>query len=155
MTSARAVLLLVLALAACSGRGPATPGDGPGGGDDGRPGDGPAGLEPGTLQVSWMHGSASCAQDANPEVQVHAYNATTHVIRQNKCDNFEAPFIYVLVGATSALVLDTGATTTATLRNTVRGLVGTRALIVAHSEGGGAAGRRRHLHLGDLFPPLT
>jgi glyoxylase-like metal-dependent hydrolase (beta-lactamase superfamily II) len=134
MTSARAVLLLVLALAACSGRGPATPGDGPGGGDDGRPGDGPAGLEPGTLQVSWMHGSASCAQDANPEVQVHAYNATTHVIRQNKCDNFEAPFIYVLVGATSALVLDTGATTTATLRNTVRGLVGTRALIVAHSH---------------------
>lgn len=144
MTSVRAVLLLALAvpaLAACPGQGPATPGDGaagdgPGGGD-GRPGDGPAGLEPGSLQVSWMHGSANCAQDGNPEVQVHAYNATTHIIRQNKCDNFEAPFIYVLVGATSALVLDTGATTTATLRDTVRGLVGSRALIVAHSHNHG------------------
>ncbi len=145
MISVRAVSLLVLAvlaLAACPGRGPATPGDGaggdgPGGGGDGRPGDGPAGLEPGSLQVSWMHGSANCAQDGNPEVQVHAYNATTHIIRQNKCDNFEAPFIYVLVGATSALVLDTGATTTPTLRNTVRGLVGSRALIVAHSHSHG------------------
>lgn len=144
MTSVRAVLLLALAvpaLAACPGQGPATPGDGAGGdgpgGGDGRPGDGPAGLEPGSLQVSWMHGSANCAQDGNPEVQVHAYNATTHIIRQNKCDNFEAPFIYVLVGATSALVLDTGATTTPTLRDTVRGLVGSRALIVAHSHNHG------------------
>jgi glyoxylase-like metal-dependent hydrolase (beta-lactamase superfamily II) len=81
-----------------------------------------------------MHGSANCAQDADPEVQVHAYNATTHILRQNKCDNFEAPFVYVLVGATSALVLDTGATTTPTLRDTVRGLVGARPLLVAHSH---------------------
>lgn len=137
MSSARAVSALVLALAACAGRGPAAPfdvanGDGPGGGDGG--GDGPAGLEPGSLQVSWMHGSASCAQNTDPEVQVHAYNATTHIIRQNKCDNFEAPFIYVLAGATSALVLDTGATSTPTLRDTVRGLVGSRPLLAAHSH---------------------
>lgn len=137
MTRARA-LPLMLALAACGGGGPATPpgdgarGDGPGGGDAAI--DAPPGLEPGSMQVSWMHGSASCAQNADPEVQVHAYNATTHIIRQNKCDNFEAPFVYVLVGATSALVLDTGATTTPTLRSTVRGLVGARPLLVAHSH---------------------
>ena len=138
------VLGLCLALGACGGGGgPATPGsdgpagDGPGGGGDGPPGDGPGGLEGGSLQVSWMHGSANCAQDQNPEVQVHAYNATTHIIRQNKCDNFEAPFIYVLSGSTHALVLDTGATTSATLRTTVRNLVGTRQLVVAHSHNHG------------------
>ncbi len=138
MTSVRAASFLILALVACAGRGPITTGDGAGGdgagGGDGPKGDGPAGLEPGTMQVSWMHGSASCAQNNDPEVQVHAYNATTHIIRQNKCDNFEAPFIYVLAGATSALVLDSGATNTATLRNTVRNLVGSRSVLVAHSH---------------------
>jgi glyoxylase-like metal-dependent hydrolase (beta-lactamase superfamily II) len=128
------VLVLVLALAACGGRDPGTSSDGGTGDGPGAVVDAPSGLEPGTLQVSWMHGSASCAQNTDPEVQVHAYNATTHIIRQNKCDTFEAPFVYVLVGATSALVLDTGATTTATLRDTVRGLVGTRPLLAAHSH---------------------
>jgi glyoxylase-like metal-dependent hydrolase (beta-lactamase superfamily II) len=103
--------------------------------EDGPPPDG--GLVPGSLAVSWMHGSANCAQNADPEVQVHAYNATTHIIRQNKCDTFEAPFVYVLVGTRSALVLDTGATTTVTLRDTVRGLVGNVPLLVAHSHAHG------------------
>jgi glyoxylase-like metal-dependent hydrolase (beta-lactamase superfamily II) len=136
MARSRVLLALVVSLAACIGSQPASPVDGgrnDGGGGDGG-GGGPAGLEPGTLQVSWMHGSASCAQDTGPEVQVHAYNATTHILRQNKCDTFEAPFVYVLVGATSALVLDTGGTTTPALRERVRGLVGARPLLVAHSH---------------------
>lgn len=95
------------------------------------------GLVGGTLEVSWMHGSASCSQNTDPEVQVHSYNATTFIIRQNKCKTFEAPFIYVLVGQTSALMLDTGATNTATLRDTVRGLIGTKPLLVAHSHAHG------------------
>lgn len=141
MASARAALALsLLVLGACdvgsSGPGGDTPGDGQGGGGGGGDGagSGPAGLEPGSLQVSWMHGSSNCAQNTDPELQVHAYNATTYIIRQNKCRTFEAPFVYVLVGTTSALVLDTGATSTATLRDTVRGLVGTRQLIAAHSH---------------------
>jgi glyoxylase-like metal-dependent hydrolase (beta-lactamase superfamily II) len=97
----------------------------------------PGGLSPGSLTVSWMHGSQSCATNTDPEVQVHTYNATTHIIRQNKCRTFEAPFIYVLQGTTGALVLDTGATTTVTLRDAVRGLVGTKALTVAHSHAHG------------------
>ena len=138
MASARAAFALsLLVLGACdvgsSGPGGDTPGDGQGGGGDGA-GSGPAGLDPGSLQVSWMHGSPSCAQNTDPELQVHAYNATTYVIRQNKCRTFEAPFVYVLVGTTSALLLDTGATSTATLRDTVRGLVGTRQVIAAHSH---------------------
>jgi hydroxyacylglutathione hydrolase len=99
--------------------------------------DGNGGLVPGTLTVSWMHGSQNCAQNTDPEVQVHAYNATTHIIRQNKCRTFEAPFIFVLQGTTQALVLDTGATNTATIRNTARGLVGTKQMIVAHTHAHG------------------
>src|SRR5689334_102935 len=145
MVSARAaVALSLLVLGACdvgsSGDGGGEPpadgqgsGGGGGGGGDGS-GGGSAGLEPGSLAVSWMHGSPSCAQNTDPELQVHAYNATTYIIRQNKCRTFEAPFVYVLVGTTSALVLDTGATSTATLRDTVRGLVGSRQLLAAHSH---------------------
>jgi glyoxylase-like metal-dependent hydrolase (beta-lactamase superfamily II) len=133
------LLVLAVSLGACGGGPPAAPrGGGSGGGEGGAGGGGgaggPAGLEPGTLQVRWMHGSANCAQDADPEVQVHAYNATTYILRQNKCDTFEAPFVYVLVGATSALVLDSGGTTTPALRERVRGIVGARPLLVAHSH---------------------
>ena len=42
-------------------------------------------------------------QNTDPEVQVHAYNATTYIIRQNKCRTFEAPFIYVLIGTVAPL----------------------------------------------------
>lgn len=105
--------------------------------DTGAPDDSSAGLEPGSLTVSWMHGSQNCASNTDPELQVHAYNPTVHILRQNKCDTFEAPFIYVIQGTTKALAIDTGATTTTTLRDTIRGLVGTKQLIVAHSHGHG------------------
>jgi hydroxyacylglutathione hydrolase len=113
---------------------PAAGADAPGSHPDGP---GPGGLVPGSLAVSWMHGSANCAQNSDPEVQVHAYNATTYIIRQNKCRTFEAPFVYVLIGSQSALLLDTGATNTIALRDTVRGLVGTKPLLVAHSHAHG------------------
>ena len=141
MTRARVLALAAaaLTLAACVGHQPPgqMPADGPNGGGDGNGGGGDGsmpGLEPGTLQVSWMHGSASCGANTDPEVQVHAYNATTHIIRQNKCNTFEAPFVYVLQGTTSAFVLDTGATSTTTLRTTVRGLIGGKPVLVAHSH---------------------
>ncbi|HUS30404.1 MAG TPA: MBL fold metallo-hydrolase [Kofleriaceae bacterium] len=139
--------LLPLLLAGCAGCVGSTPGsngsvDAPAGGgsSDGSTAnpDAPAGgLEAGTLNVSWMHGSQNCATNTDPEVQVHAYNATVHIIRQNKCKTFEAPFIYVIQGDTKALSIDTGATTTTTLRTTVRGLIGTKQLIAAHSHAHG------------------
>lgn len=135
-------VLAILALASCS--------DDPGGTVtdantiDGASGDGAAmidapggGLVPGTMNVVWMHGSQNCAQNTDPELQEHAYNATTIIFRQNKCRTFEAPFIYLLIGETSALLLDTGATNTATLRNTVRARIGAKPLIVAHTHGHG------------------
>lgn len=95
------------------------------------------GLVPGSLQVAWIHGSQSCAQNTDPELQEHAYNATTIIFRQNKCRTFEAPFIYLLIGETSALLLDTGATNTATLRNAVRARIGQKPLFVAHTHAHG------------------
>jgi glyoxylase-like metal-dependent hydrolase (beta-lactamase superfamily II) len=135
---------LLLLLAACTGGTPSggddaaidarvdPTGDGPGGGPDA-----PGGLVPGTLSVTWMHGSPNCGSDTDPEVQVHAYNARTFILRQNKCDTFEAPFVYVLVGETSALLLDTGGTGAPSLRTEVLPLVGGKPLLVAHSHAHG------------------
>jgi hydroxyacylglutathione hydrolase len=135
----RAALLVTLGLSGCSGMTPAgvTP-DAPRPGDAATASDGgPGGLVPGSLTVSWMHGSADCNQNADPEVQVHPYNATTYIIRQNKCRTFEAPFIYLLIGTQSALSFDTGATNTQTLRDTIKGLIGGKPLLAAHSHAHG------------------
>ncbi len=139
-------LAISLALSACVGTAPVGGGGGGGGGGpdggttadaSGTTPDGSAGLEGGSLAVSWMHGSANCNTNTDPELQVHAYNATVHILRQNKCDTFEAPFIYLIEGTTTALMIDTGATTTATLRDTVRGMIGNKQLVVAHSHAHG------------------
>jgi hydroxyacylglutathione hydrolase len=99
--------------------------------------DAAVGLVPGSLDVSWMHGAANCAESTDPELQVHAYNPTTYIVRQDKCRTFEAPFVYLLLGTDTALLLDTGATNTTTLRDTVTPLVGARALLVAHTHSHG------------------
>ena len=132
-----AVGLLFAACTAGSARD-LPPGDGSGatdapvgGGDSG------GGLVPGTLSVSWMHGAQNCGANTDPELQEHAYNATTIIYRQNKCRTFEAPFIYLLIGETSALLLDTGATNTPALRTMVRAKIGTKPLLVAHTHGHG------------------
>jgi len=130
----RAAVLIAIGLVGCSGMAPsAVRTDAP------RPGDAAVdgGLVPGSLEVSWMHGSADCSQNTDPEVQVHRYNATTYIIRQNKCLTFEAPFIYLLIGTQSALSFDTGATNTATLRDTIKGLIGDKPLVAAHSHAHG------------------
>lgn len=99
--------------------------------------DGGVSFVPGSLAVSWMHGAADCAQSSDPEWQLHAYNVTTFILRQDKCRTFEAPFVYLLLGANTALLLDTGATTNAGLRDAVLPLVGQRALLVTHTHAHG------------------
>ncbi|MFN0060107.1 MAG: MBL fold metallo-hydrolase [Planctomycetota bacterium] len=109
-------------------------------------GDGPV---PGTLAVSWIHGSPSCASDSNPPIQVHAYNDDTFILRQNKCIHYEAPFIYLLFGEEKVFMQDTGATSslaTFPLRTVVQGIIAqwlsdhglsSIELIVTHSHGHG------------------
>lgn len=65
-------------------------------------------LVPGSMDVQWNEGSPNCANNPQPPLQVHRYNAHTFIIRQNLCTSFEAPFIYLLIGSTKALLIDTG-----------------------------------------------
>ena len=105
------------------------------------------------LDVSWVHGARSQDPDdlaaAGPPIQVHSLDAHTYVLRQNKTVHFEGPFLYLLLGADRALLLDTGATADPAafpLRDTVDTIVGRwledhprpgYGLVVAHSHAHG------------------
>jgi hydroxyacylglutathione hydrolase len=58
----------------------------------------------------WIHGSEDCKTNRDPPFEVFEFDASTFILRQNKCVNYEAPFIYVLIGSTVVFVQDTGAT---------------------------------------------
>ena len=74
----------------------------------------PAGLQPssaehverGTLPTSWVTGR-SCPE--TPPFRIHEYNADFFILRQSGCTNFEKPFLYLLFGERSAMLVDTGA----------------------------------------------
>jgi len=66
-------------------------------------------LVPGTMDVRWNEGSADCVKNPQPPIQAHRYNADTFILRENLCATYEAPFIYLLMGKTKALLIDTGA----------------------------------------------
>jgi glyoxylase-like metal-dependent hydrolase (beta-lactamase superfamily II) len=73
----------------------------------------------------WIHGSPDCAHNQDPPIQVHRYDADTFILRQSKCSepgtpsdpgpSFEAPFLYLLLGMDRALLVDTGASASATV----------------------------------------
>ncbi|WP_231492355.1 MBL fold metallo-hydrolase [Glycomyces sp. NRRL B-16210] len=69
----------------------------------------PGGCEP-DLDVDWHAGWPSPKHDPAPEIQSHAADEHTIVMRQNMSVNFEAPFMFLLFGNESALLIDTGAT---------------------------------------------
>lgn len=92
--------------------------------------------------VSWIHGAENCeAARAAPdyvEWQRVRYRDGTWVLRQNKCENYEGPFLYLFTGTERALLIDSGATEAggATLLRTVRAITDLP-LLVAHSHGHG------------------
>jgi glyoxylase-like metal-dependent hydrolase (beta-lactamase superfamily II) len=59
---------------------------------------------------SWIHGSENCDENTDPLIQVVKYNSNTWILRQNKCTNYEAPFMFLFIGNDKALLMDTGAT---------------------------------------------
>jgi glyoxylase-like metal-dependent hydrolase (beta-lactamase superfamily II) len=80
----------------------------------------------GNLEVEWHAGWPSAKHDPAPEIQVHAYDPHTVILRQNMSVSHEAPFMFLLFGTAGALLLDTGATADPTyfpLRATVDGLI--------------------------------
>lgn len=92
--------------------------------------------------VLWLHGAEDCdsakAETGYVEWQQVRYQVNTYIFRQNKCSNYEAPFVYLLIGTDRSLLIDTGATVEggAGLLAAVRSLTDTP-LIVAHSHGHG------------------
>ena len=104
-----------------------------------------AGVSSGLADKVWIHGSRNCTDNRDPALEVHRFDADTYILRQNKCLNFEAPFIYVLFGRQKAFVLDTGATADPgdfPLYETIRSLVAERGqpgirIHVAHSHSHG------------------
>ena len=47
---------------------------------------------------------------AGPLVTVYRVDDSTFILRQDKCTNYEGPFMYVLIGSERVLLLDSGAT---------------------------------------------
>lgn len=92
---------------------------------------------PGDLEVAWIHGSESAMHNTDPEIQVHAYDDHTFILRQNMAVNYEAPFMFLLFGNTRAVLIDTGATASADffpLRRVIDGLIDT--WLTAHPRPG-------------------
>jgi len=64
---------------------------------------------PGSLDPHWNEGASDCKATPQPPLQVHAYEPQTFILRQNPCADFEANFLYLLIGSDKALLIDTGA----------------------------------------------
>jgi len=99
-------------------------------------------------KTEWIHGAADCKENSDPPIQVVQYNYNTWILRQNKCTNYEGPFMFLFLGHKKALLMDAGATKDEKqfpLRATVNDLISkwettshTKvALIVAHTHSHG------------------
>ena len=116
-------LIAALALAACATAAPAP--------------------TPTSDTASWYAGPATCA--GTPDFRARQYQPGLFILRQPACTNYEKPFLYLLVGRTRALLLDTGAggidvaapidSILGAWRTTHGGMP--RELVVAHSHGHG------------------
>lgn len=97
-------------------------------------------AEPTLQDKVWNHGSEDCATNSDPAIEVYAHSPTSFILRQSACLSYEAPFMYVFIGADRALLVDTGATEDAAafpLYESVRSLIGAKELLVVHSHGHG------------------
>jgi hydroxyacylglutathione hydrolase len=101
-------------------------------------------LTPGSMNVHWNEGAPDCTKSSQPPLQVHPYNAQTFIIRENPCATAEAPFMYLLVGSSRALLIDTGDVADPKqmpLASTVVGLLphsgngGVLPLLIVHTHG--------------------
>jgi hydroxyacylglutathione hydrolase len=62
----------------------------------------------GSMDVHWDEGALNCASVSQTPLQVHAYNPLTYILREGLCTTWEAPFMYLLIGSTKAILIDTG-----------------------------------------------
>ena len=95
-----------------------------------------------SFPAQWIHGADDCRSSAEPLLQTHQAAAGTFILRQGKCSSFEAPFMYLLIGASRSLLVDTGAAIAdgeLPIRAAVDGILAEqgadpRPLLVAHSH---------------------
>ena len=100
-------------------------------------------LAPGSMDVRWDAGQSDCSKSPPRPLQVHRYNDGTYLLRENLCATNEAPFMYLLVGGSKALLIDTGDVADAQqmpLATTVMSLLPSVAgakipLIIVHTHG--------------------
>lgn len=58
--------------------------------------------------AAWNQGSEDCATHPQPPLEVHEYDPRTFALRESLCSTWEAPFMYLLLGDSKALLIDTG-----------------------------------------------
>jgi hydroxyacylglutathione hydrolase len=96
-------------------------------------------LAAGSMDVKWNEGAEDCGRTVQPPLQVHRYNEVTFILRENPCATYEAPFMYLLVGSSRALLIDSGAVSdpqTMPLASTVRSLLPANSpLLIVHTHG--------------------
>ena len=70
---------------------------------------------PVTLPTHWINGSINCLDEGakRPDLDIFPVNNDTYILRENKCINYEAPFMYLLFGNETVLLIDSGATVSA------------------------------------------
>ena len=107
------------------------------------PSEAPRATSGGRMPATWYAGGATCTN--TPAFRVHEYSRGFYILRQPACTNFEKPFLYLIVGRSRALLLDTGAGNIAVASVVDSVLTAWQhthggaplALIVAHSHGHG------------------
>jgi len=108
--------------------------------------DGAAAID---LDVAWNHGSEAAKYNTDPDIQVHACDEHTFILRQNKAVHYEAPFMFLLFGASRAVLLDTGATASPDffpLRRTVDAIIDGWMASHRHPDGYGLLVLHTHAH---------
>ena len=65
-------------------------------------------IEKGNLDGHFNEGSEDCKTNPQAPLEVHPFDGKTFVLRENLCATFEAPFMYLLIGSSKALLIDTG-----------------------------------------------
>lgn len=63
---------------------------------------------PGSVDMRWDAGAEDCSKHPAPPIEVHAYDSSTYILREDLCATWEAPFMYLMIGRDKALLIDTG-----------------------------------------------
>ena len=64
-------------------------------------------VQLGTVPERWITGGPKCMEV--PDWQVHEYNPDFYILRESGCTHYEKPFLYLIFGRETVLLMDTGA----------------------------------------------